>query len=238
LNRLALIAAVALLLFSSAVVFSRGIREKPEAQLVGTVFAEPSPAPDFTLTDQHGSRFHMAETKGKVVVLSFIYTHCTDICPFISLKLKEAYALLGKDADQVIFLAVTTDPSRDTPPVIAAYSKEVGLFNSWHFLTGPVADVQAVWDDYRIGVDIEGEAPPDAEEAHHPESGDEHTQGLNREDQRLASRIIGQFGGGYEVSHAVPFWIIDRAGNFRAILDADVTPQDIASDARILIRER
>jgi protein SCO1/2 len=231
-------AAAALLLFSSAAAFPRGSREMPKAQLVGTVFAEPSPAPDFTLTDQHGSAFHMAETKGKVVVLTFIYTHCTDICPFISLKLKEAYALLGKDADQVAFLAVTTDPARDTPPVIAAYSKEVGLFNTWHFVTGPVADVQAVWDDYRIGVDIEGEAPPDADEAQQPESSDEHTQGLNREDQRLASRIIGQFGGGYEVSHAVPFWIIDRAGNFRVILDADASPQDIASDARILIRER
>jgi protein SCO1/2 len=230
--------AAASLLFSSAAAFSRGIGEKPKAQLVGTVFAEPSPAPDFTLTDQHGSAFHMAETKGKVVVLSFIYTHCTDVCPFISVKLKEAHALLGKDADQVAFLAVTTDPARDTSPVIAAYSKEVGLFDIWHFMTGPVAAVQAVWNSYQIGVHIEAKAIPEAKAAQPPESSDEHAQGLNRENQRLASRIIEQFGGGYEVSHAVPFWIIDRKGNFRAILDANASPQDIASDARALIRER
>jgi cytochrome oxidase Cu insertion factor (SCO1/SenC/PrrC family) len=62
---LAWMAAAASLLFSSAAAFPWGIWEKPKAQLVGTVFAEPSPAPDFTLTDQHGSAFHMAETKGK-----------------------------------------------------------------------------------------------------------------------------------------------------------------------------
>ena len=40
----------------------------------------------------------MAATQGKVVVMSFIYTHCTDICPYIAVKEKDAYALLGNDA--------------------------------------------------------------------------------------------------------------------------------------------
>jgi protein SCO1/2 len=235
LNHLALMAA-AFFLFSSAALFPLGRREKPKAQLAGTVLSEPSPAPDFTLTDQRGSFFRMAETKGKV--LTFIYTHCTDVCLFISLKLKEAHALLGKEAYQVAFLAVTTDPARDTPPVIAAYSKEVGLFDIWHFMTGSVAAVQAVWNSYHIGVHIEAEPTPEPRAAQPPESSDEHYQGLNREDQRLASRIIEQFGGGYEVTHAAPFWIIDRAGNIRAVLDANSSPQNIAADARTLIRER
>ena len=63
--------------------FSLGIFEKP-VTLVGTVMPRPAAAPDFTLTDQHGGLFHMAATHGKVVVMTFIYTHCTDLCPFVS----------------------------------------------------------------------------------------------------------------------------------------------------------
>jgi len=44
-------------------------------RLVGKVFAQPWPAANFTLTDQNGKPFTMAVTKGKGVVLSFIYTH-------------------------------------------------------------------------------------------------------------------------------------------------------------------
>jgi protein SCO1/2 len=237
-NRLASIAAAAMWVLGSATVFPAGSGETPEAQLVGTVLAEPAPAPEFTLTDQHGAAFRMAETRGKVVVLTFIYTHCTDVCPFVALKLKEARALLGRAADRLAILAVTTDPARDTPGVIAAYSQEVGLFDAWHFMTGPLVDVQAVWDAYRIGVSAEGEATADAAEVDRRDGGDEPSQGLSEEDRRLARRIIGQFGGGYEVSHTAPFWLIDRAGRLRAILDADASPQDIATDARILMQER
>ncbi len=226
--------AAALILLVTAGVYPQG-GEAPQSmpsQLAGMVYTEPSPAPDFTLTDQHGSAFRLASTRGKVVVLTFIYTHCTDVCPFISLKLKQAQAQLGEDAGRVAFVAVTTDPDRDTLPVIAAYSSEVGLFDTWHFLTGPAADVRAVWDRYQVGVDIEKTAQTPGQ----PET--EHAQGLKPDDLRLAGRIVEQFGGGYEVTHAVPFWIIDAKGNFRAILDAEATPQDIAGDARLLMTEK
>ena len=50
-------------------------------------------------------------------MLCFIYTHCTDICPFISVKVRDANQLLGADSSKVVFVAVTTDPKRDVPPV-------------------------------------------------------------------------------------------------------------------------
>jgi protein SCO1/2 len=233
-SRLSLLAAALAFLGLSAVFPQGGETRQP--QLAGMVYSEPSPAPDFTLTDQHGSAFRLSSVRGQVVVLTFIYTHCTDVCPFVSLKLKQARRLLGKDAEQVVLVAVTTDPSRDTLSVIASYSKEVGLFDAWHFLTGPEADVRAVWDSFKVGVEIAKVAPSATEAPGQPES--EHAQGLRPGDLRLASRIIEQFGGGYEVTHTVPFWIIDRKGNFRAILDTDATPQDIAGDAWILVGEK
>jgi cytochrome oxidase Cu insertion factor (SCO1/SenC/PrrC family) len=108
---------------------SLGVFERP-VKLVGTVIPHPAAAPDFTLTDQKGLPFHMANTKGKVVVVTFIYTHCTDLRPFVTMKLKNAREQLGTDADKAVFVAVTTDPKRDTQNVIAAYSRAAGLFDS------------------------------------------------------------------------------------------------------------
>ena len=204
--------------------------------LVGTVIPHPSPAPDFTLTDQHSALFHMADTKGRVVVMTFIYTHCTDLCPFITLKVKGARELLGKDADKAVFVAVTTDPERDTPDVIAAYSRAAGLYDGWSFVTGPYSAVKEVWFNYGVGVDIEkksSDEPPaqTGSKADAPEP----TQGLSPADVGLAHTIVDAFGGGYDVSHSTPFWIIDRQGRIRASMDADALPADITANVRALM---
>ena len=94
------------------------------------------PAADFTLSDQLGEPFHLASSRGRVVVLTFIYTHCENECPFVTLKLKRARALLGSDAGEAVFVAVTTDPRRDTRTVIERYSREAGMLDGWYFLTG------------------------------------------------------------------------------------------------------
>jgi cytochrome oxidase Cu insertion factor (SCO1/SenC/PrrC family) len=215
--------------------FSLGILERP-VKLIGTVIPHPAAAPDFTLTDQQGQPFRMSDTKGKVVVMTFIYTHCTDLCPFITLKLKSARDQLGKDADKAVFVAVTTDPTRDTQKVIAAYSRTAGLYDAWHFLTGPVSAVKDVWFNYGVGVDIEKPAEGDkAEAAPQGAAPDaEPTQGLSTEEQDLAHKIVDQFGGGYDVSHSAPYWIIDRAGKIRASMDADVLPSQITANVRAL----
>jgi len=215
--------------------FSLGAREQP-AKLSGTVIPHPASASDFTLPDQAGASFHMADTKGRVVVMTFIYTHCTDLCPFVALKLKSAHDQLGKDADKAVFVAVTTDPERDTQQVIAAYSRAAGLSDSWHFLTGPTASVKAVWFNYGIGVEIEKEKK-DQPEAKPGNAKDEPepTQGLSPAEVDQAHRIVAAFGGGYDVSHSAPFWFIDRQGRIRASMDADALPSEIAGNVRALI---
>ena len=224
--------------------FARGTREQPVTGLIGTALDRPSPAADFTLTDQHDALFHMADTKGKVVVLTFIYTHCADACPFITLKVKNAISLLGKDVDKTAFVAVTTDPKRDIPKVNLAYSKAFGLENAWSFVTGSAESVKAVWANYGIGVEID---PDTSHEAGPQDSGkgsgtaaeaDPVTRGLSVSDLDLAGRIIEQFGGGYDVSHSVPFWIIDKSGMVRASLDGSAAPSDIVADVRLLMKSR
>jgi cytochrome oxidase Cu insertion factor (SCO1/SenC/PrrC family) len=216
----------------------------PRSTLNGNVFAQPWAAPDFRLTDQHGWLFHMADTRGKVVVMTYIYTHCTDFCPFVALKLKEAGKLLGAEAGKFVMVAVTTDPQRDTPQVCAAYSKAIGMFDSWHFVTGPLPRIRSVWKSYFIGVEKEAEQPAAAARPLSPqeakaaqEEAAAVARGLGSKDKILVGKIIEAFGGGYDVSHDIPFWIVDKQGMMRVSLEADANPADIASDVKALIAE-
>jgi len=214
-----------------------GNREQPLTGVVGNLLQHPSAAADFTLTDQHGTAFHMADARGKVVLMTFIYTHCTDICPFLSLKVKRAHDLLGPDADGVVIVAVTTDPKRDVPKVTAAYSKALGMFDSWHFVGGPADAVQAVWANYGIGVTADPDTSAAATSTKDQDTG-EPIQGLTHADLALAGSIGQEFGGGYDVGHSAPFWIIDRKGVIRVGMDAGATPDDIVTNIRVLLRRR
>jgi cytochrome oxidase Cu insertion factor (SCO1/SenC/PrrC family) len=215
--------------------------------LWGTVYSARLPAADFTLTDQQGQPFHLADTRGKVVLLSFLYTHCTDYCPFLALKLRETVQTLGGQAAGLVVVPVTTDPLRDTPRVLAEYSRALGMYDSWHFVTGPVSSMTRVWKDYFIGVEKSLAMPALA----HPAPGDDPqvqsqarfeagpaARGLSRQDREdTVGMLVQQFGGGYEVGHDTPFWIVDKAGMLRVSLGADAAPAEIAYDVRALLAE-
>ena len=96
------------------------------------------PAPAFTLQDAAGRSVSLADFRGRVVVLYFIYTHCPDECPLQSEKLAEIQKAINATPmrNLVQFIAVTTDPDRDTPAVLNAYGPLHGLdLANWVFLT-------------------------------------------------------------------------------------------------------
>jgi protein SCO1 len=104
--------------------------------------------PDFTLIDQTKQRVSLSSLAGKVLVLNFIYTRCA--LPQFCLRVSNNFGVLqkrfqkelGKD---VVLLTMTFDPQRDTPEVLAEYASQWKADpKTWHFLTGPVADVRKV----------------------------------------------------------------------------------------------
>ncbi|ARV20220.1 hypothetical protein AEP_03298 [Curvibacter sp. AEP1-3] len=78
-------------------------------------------AKDFELTDHNGKVRHLADFKGKVVVMFFGYTQCPDVCPTSMAELAEVKKALGVDGDKLQGLFVTVDPARDTPEVLKGY---------------------------------------------------------------------------------------------------------------------
>ncbi|MFA6031375.1 MAG: SCO family protein [Myxococcota bacterium] len=96
------------------------------------------PAPDFTLRTADGRIMRLADLRGKVVVLHFIYTSCTDVCPLHAEKVAEIQKMVNGTPmkDQVTFVSITTDPTRDTPDVLRKYGPVHGLDPvNWLFLT-------------------------------------------------------------------------------------------------------
>ncbi|MDI2144475.1 MULTISPECIES: SCO family protein [unclassified Pseudomonas] len=102
---------------------------------------------DTPLLDQHGNtqRFYSDALKNRVVLLNVIFTSCNDACPLITRKLKEVRELLGDKADGVTFISLTSDPLRDTPAVLKAYTLKQGADDPhWLFLTGDKAQMDLV----------------------------------------------------------------------------------------------
>ena len=113
---------------------------------------EKSPAPDFRLTDQTGQLVALSDLRGKVVVLTFVYSQCRDICPLIALKLSKAYIDLDDVKDQLRIVAVSVAPELDTPVSIAKFSQENQMQGKWLYLTGTRTELQPVWRSYYLAV--------------------------------------------------------------------------------------
>lgn len=98
------------------------------------------PAPQFTLVDAADRSVSLADFRGKVVVLNFIYTNCGDVCPLHSVLIAQLQSMISISAmkDRVAFTSVTTDPSRDKGKVLSEYGEAHGLDPAnWTFLTSP-----------------------------------------------------------------------------------------------------
>ena len=93
-------------------------------KLHGTDLRKEDIGGDFTLTDGDGKPFNLSDLKGKVVVLSFGYTNCPDVCPTELLTQNDVLKQLGNQAKDVKVAFVSVDPERDTPEVIGKYAKQ------------------------------------------------------------------------------------------------------------------
>lgn len=93
-------------------------------QFYGVDMSKEDIGGDFTLTDGDGKPFTLSSLKGKVVLLTFGYTHCPDVCPTSLLTYADVLANLGDDAKNVAVVFVSVDPERDTPELIGTYAKQ------------------------------------------------------------------------------------------------------------------
>ncbi len=109
----------------------------------GITAVDPPGAPnDFTLTSQANKPVHLSDYRGKLVLMTFGYTHCPDECPINLANFTQVKHALGSDADQVVFMFISVDGTRDTPDVLAKY---IASFDpAFVGLTGDETSIQSV----------------------------------------------------------------------------------------------
>jgi protein SCO1/2 len=138
---------------------------KPDVK-PAVLYHVPAPGeavPDFKLLNQSGKEIHLEQYRGKVLLLTFIYTRCPlpDFCPLMSSN----FAEIDKDlnADKAIYkrthlLSVSFDPQYDTPKVLRNYgSAHTGKFTDedfshWDFAAPSVAELPKVEQWFDVGV--------------------------------------------------------------------------------------
>lgn len=91
------------------------------------VLTPGEPVPDFALTTQDGTALRLSDLRGKVVVLTFIYTRCPlpDYCPAVDKKFRELAERVGSvkaRADAVRLLSISFDPEHDTPEALRKHA--------------------------------------------------------------------------------------------------------------------
>ena len=185
-----------------------------ETSFQGLELDSPDIAPPFQLEDQFSNPVSLSDFAGKVVVLTFLYTYCPDICPITTETLRRTDELLGNDAMEVQFLAISVDPPRDTVERAYEYSLERGMLDKWRYLVGTEEQLAPIWISYWLD--------PSSDDSDHGS----HSDGSQEEENV-----------GYLVSHTAPVLLIDRDGLRRVLFtEVSLDYQPLVHDIRLLMR--
>lgn len=159
LTRAALIATSGLVVIAAIV---WGIRfltlvrsQPPTPQLtniaIGGFPMSGDPAPDFNLTDQFGHSVTFSSLRGHEVVLAFIDSRCTSLCPLTAEIMYDAKAHLSSSvASQVMLVAINANPTATSIADVQAWSINHGMLHQWLFLTGTAQQLQSVYRLYKV----------------------------------------------------------------------------------------
>lgn len=183
--------------------------------------------PDYTLTDQLGQQVSSTALLGKVRVVTFLFTYCTEYCPLVAhefVSLEGVLEVAGL-ADRVQLVAFNVDPGATGPDQMRAFQQQYGWNphdTRWEFLTGPAADIHrivagAYHVDYRKVVEGENGAGA-ADSGGVPEL-------------QVRNDLAEAAGVDYDIVHNDMLAIVDTRGRIRKIFgDADRVPNEALLD--------
>jgi protein SCO1 len=124
----------------------------PASAFEGLAIQPPKPAPALTLRNYTGKPVDLSTLRGKAVLVTFVYTHCPDVCPLMVSKLAAAERQLGPEARHLQIVAVTVDPKNDTQRAVTQFLAARGATGRMDYLVGTVAQLVPVWKAWDIDV--------------------------------------------------------------------------------------
>ena len=175
------------------------------------VFEPPRQAPEFSRRGSDGRELTLARYRGKLVLLSFGFTHCTEVCPVTLATLAQARKDLGANAAVMQVVYVTVDPERVDAGRMKAYLSHFDP--SFVGGTGRQDTLAGVRKNYGIAA------------TRVASSGGSGGSGGSGE------------SGGYAVVHSSSVYLIDAEGRLRAMMPYGHSAADYVHDVRLLLKK-
>ncbi len=116
----------------------------------GAAVLPPRRAGAIALRDADGRPVTLAGQRGRFVLVTFLYTHCPDVCPLIAANLNAALRALGPARSSVRVLAVSVDPVGDTRAAVRAYANRMHLEPQFRYLIGAPSALRRVWAAWHV----------------------------------------------------------------------------------------
>ena len=110
------------------------------------------PAPDFRLQDQFGRTVSLSQFRGRAVLLAFVDSRCSTICPLTTTSMLQAVRLMGVAGRHVQLLGIDANPDATRVADVRDYSAAHGMMHAWDFLTGSLGQLKQVWKAYHLYV--------------------------------------------------------------------------------------
>jgi len=110
------------------------------------------PAPDFRLQDQLGRTVSLSQFRGRAVLLAFVDSRCSTICPLTTTSMLQAVRLMGAAGRHVQLLGINANPDVTRVADVRDYSAAHGMMHAWDFLTGRLDQLTKVWKAYHVYV--------------------------------------------------------------------------------------
>jgi protein SCO1/2 len=137
-----------------------GIQGVASSKYSGSLASPPAPEPPLSLRNYKGERVNIAQYKGKAVLVTFLYTHCPDVCPIIAANLGVALNMMGPaKASKVQVIAVSVDPRGDTPTAVASFLQRHGVAGRMQYLIGSAKELARVWKAWGVGAEQDAQQP-------------------------------------------------------------------------------
>src|ERR1700749_2589466 len=113
-------------------------------------------APNVKPPNQFGQPMSLSQFRGKAVLLGFVDSECTTVCPLTTLAMLQAKQMLGKAGDQVQLLGIDANPEAIKTSDVLGYSRAHNMVNRWDFLTGSLPQLKTTWKSFNIYAKVVG----------------------------------------------------------------------------------
>src|ERR1700733_4934950 len=124
------------------------------------VLSPATAEPPLKLRNYLGQPVNIDQYRGKPVLITFVYTHCPDVCPLMISNLRVAQNLMGSSgAQKAQVIAVSVDSKGDTPKTVTAFLKAHEMTGRMQYLIGSQQELARVWKAWGVGSERDAKNP-------------------------------------------------------------------------------